>query len=38
MIGMTKPHEEQIQLLIDGAEVLVGVLGNVVVGIGQARH
>lgn len=38
MIGMTKPNEEQIQLLINGTEVLVGVLGNVVVGIGQARH
>lgn len=38
MIGMTKPNEEQIQLLNDGMEILVGVLENVVVGIGQERH
>jgi hypothetical protein len=38
MIGMTKPNEEQIQLMTDGMEILVGVLGNVVVGIGQERH
>jgi hypothetical protein len=37
-IGMTKPNEEQIQLLINGTEILVGVLGNVVSGIGQERH
>lgn len=38
MIGMTKPNEEQLQMLTDGMEILVGVLGNVVVGIGQERH
>jgi hypothetical protein len=38
LIGMTKPNEEQIQLLIDGMEIFVGVLGNVVSGIGQERH
>jgi hypothetical protein len=38
MIGMTKPNEEQLQLMTDGMEILVGVLGNVVVGIGQERH
>jgi hypothetical protein len=38
MIGMTKPNEEQIQLLTDGMEIFVGVLGNVVAGIGQDRH
>lgn len=38
MIGMTKPNEEQLQLMTDGMEILVGVLGNVVVGIGQGRH
>jgi hypothetical protein len=38
MIGMTKPNEEQIQLMTDGMEILVGVLGNVVSGIGQERH
>jgi len=38
MIGMTNPNEEQLQLMTDGMEILVGVLGNVVVGIGQERH
>lgn len=38
MIGMTKPNDEQLQLMMDGMEILVGVLGNVVVGIGQKRH
>jgi hypothetical protein len=38
MIGMTKPNQEQIQMLTDGMEIFVGVLGNVVAGIGQERH
>jgi len=38
LIGMTKPNVEQIQLMTDGIEILVGVLSNVVVGIEQARH
>lgn len=38
MIGMTKPNEEQVQLMTEGMEILVGVLGNVVMGIGQERH
>lgn len=38
MIGMTKPNEEQLQLMTDGMEILVGVLGNVVSGIGQKKH
>jgi hypothetical protein len=38
MFGMTKPNEEQIQLMTDGMEILVGVLGTVVSGIGQERH
>lgn len=38
MIGMSKPNNAQIQLLVDGLEILVGVLGNVVTGIGQERH
>jgi hypothetical protein len=38
LIGMTKANDEQIQLMIDGMEILVGVLGNVVLGIGQERH
>jgi hypothetical protein len=38
MIGMTDPNEAQLQLMTDGMEILVGVMGNVVVGIGQERH
>lgn len=36
-IGMSKPNEAQIQLLKTGTEIFVGVLGNVVTGIGQER-
>lgn len=38
MINMDKPNAEQLQLMAAGMEVLVGVLGNVVMGIGQERH
>jgi len=38
MIGMSKPNEEQTQLMTEGMEILVGVLGNVVSGIEQERH
>jgi hypothetical protein len=38
MIGMTKPNEQQLQLMANGMEVLVGVLGSVVLGIDQEKH
>lgn len=38
MIGMTKANDEQLQLMADGMEIFVGVLGNVVMGIGQEKH
>jgi hypothetical protein len=38
MIGMDKPNSEQIKLLTEAMEILVGVLGNVVTGIGQEKH
>lgn len=38
MIGMEKPNDNQIQLLSDAMEILVGVLGNVVMGVDQERH
>lgn len=38
MISMEKPNAEQIQMLCKGMELLVGVLGNVVMGVGQERH
>lgn len=38
MINMDKPNEDQLKLMTDGMEIFVGVLGNVVSGIGQERH
>jgi len=38
MISAEVPNAEQIEMLIGGMETLVGVLGNVVMGIGQERH
>jgi hypothetical protein len=38
MIGMTNPNADQLKLMADGMEILVGVRGNVVSGIGQERH
>lgn len=38
LIGMGKPNTEQLQLMAAGMETLVGVLANVVMGIGQERH
>ena len=38
LISMAKPNEEQIQLMADGMQIFVGVLGNIVAGIGQERH
>jgi len=38
MLSTNYPNEEQLQLLASGMEILVGVLGNVVSGIGEERH
>ena len=38
MIGMERPNGEQILLLSHAMEILVEVLGNVVMGVGQERH
>ena len=38
MINLDKPNEEQLQLMTSGMEIFVGVLGNVVAGVGQERH
>jgi hypothetical protein len=38
MISLEKPNAEQIQMLSKGMELLVGVLGNVLMGVGQERH
>lgn len=38
MINIDKPNEEQLQMLTDGMEIFVGVLGSVVSGIGEEKH
>lgn len=38
MIGMDKPNERQLQMLTSSMEILVGVLGNVVTGLGEQKH
>jgi len=38
IIGSGKPNDEQIDLLTNSMEILVGVLGTVVSGIDQERH
>ena len=38
MINLDKPNEDQLQLMAAGMEIFVGVLGNVITGIGQERH
>lgn len=38
MISTDKPNDEQLRLLAEGMEIFVGVLGNVVTGIGQEKH
>ena len=38
MIDATEPNEAQIGLIIRGMETLVGLLGNVMSGLGEERH
>jgi len=38
MIAMIEPNAAQLKLMGEGMEILVGVLGNVVVGIGLNKH
>jgi hypothetical protein len=38
MINMDTPNAEQLELMTNGMETLIGLLGNVVMGIGQERH
>ncbi|MFZ1546067.1 MAG: hypothetical protein WAT12_03065 [Candidatus Nitrotoga sp.] len=38
MIDIDKPNAEQTIMLVNGMENFIGVLGNVVMGIGQERH
>ena len=38
MLGAGEPNAEQLELLVNSMEILVGVLGNVVTGVGEAKH
>ena len=38
ILNGTEPTEAQLRLLTDGMENLVGVLGNVVSGLGEQKH
>lgn len=38
MIDADEPNDEQIVMLVSGMENLVGVLGTVCSGVGEARH
>ena len=38
MLGIAQPNDEQIEILSSGMEIFVGVLGNVVAGIGDEKH
>jgi hypothetical protein len=38
MVDAPDPNDEQAGLLADGMEILVGVLGNVLSGLGEERH
>lgn len=38
MVNIEKPNQEQTEMLVIGMENLIGVLGNVVMGIDEPRH
>ena len=38
MLDIEKPNAEQTDMVVNGMENLIGVLGNVVLGIDEARH
>jgi len=38
VVDAPEPNEEQVVLLAYGMQILVGVLGNVVSGLGEERH
>lgn len=38
ILGATEPNEEQALLLRDGMEILVGLLGSVLSGLGEEKH
>ena len=38
LVDLSEPNEAQAELLTDGMETLVGVLGNVCSGLGEEKH
>lgn len=38
LVDATEPNDDQALLLSDGMEILVGVLGNVLSGLGEEKH
>ncbi|SEP42830.1 hypothetical protein [Nitrosovibrio sp. Nv6] len=38
MIDAAEPSDEQLKLLVQGMENLVGVLGNIISGLEETRH
>lgn len=38
LLDATEPNDEQALLLTDGVEVLIGVLGSVLSGLGEEKH
>jgi hypothetical protein len=38
LLGTTEPNDDQAVLLRDGMEILVGLLGGVLSGLGEEKH
>ena len=38
ILDATEPNEEQAAILRDGMEIIVGLLGNVMSGLGEEKH
>ncbi len=38
ILDVTEPNDEQVMLLRGGMEILVGLLGNVLSGLGEEKH
>jgi hypothetical protein len=38
LLGATEPNDDQAVLLKDGMEILVGLLGGVLSGLGEEKH
>lgn len=38
IVGASEPNDDQAKLLTEGLEILVGVLGNVISGLGEEKH